>query len=309
MYEDFYQLTEKPFSLLPDPSMLYLSRQHSTAYSLLEYGVQGHAGFVVITGEVGCGKTTLLRHLLTQLKHDVTVGLISNTAKAGDALLKWALLAFGQDFKQQDPVELHQRFETFLIDQYAAGKRVVLIVDEAQHLPVDTLEELRMLSNINADKDQVLQIILTGQPELQDKLQRPDLRQFAQRIGANYHLKPLTPEETPRYIRHRLQRVGGDPALFTDQAIDLVHTHARGIPRLINGLCDLSLVYGYADGAPEIGEPTVRAVINDQEGQLRHQPDLTPAEQQTATAKTDDPVVAIFDRNLARELINRFRRK
>jgi type II secretory pathway predicted ATPase ExeA len=309
MYEAFYQLTEKPFSLLPDPSMLYLSRQHGTAYSLLDYGVQGHAGFVVITGEVGCGKTTLLRHLLTQLPQDVTVGLISNTAKAGDDLLKWVLLAFGQDYSHQDPVELHQRFETFLIDQYASGKRVVLIVDEAQHLPVDTLEELRMLSNINADKDQLLQIILTGQPELQEKLERPELRQFAQRIGVNYHLKPLTSEETPRYIRHRLERAGGDPALFTDQAIALIHAQGRGIPRLINGLCDLALVYGYADGAHQIDEPTVRTVIDDQQGQLRHQPDLSVAEKQTAKAGTDESVIAIFDRNLARELFSRFRKK
>lgn len=309
MYQAFYQLTEKPFSLLPDPGMLYLSRQHSTAYSLLEYGAQGHAGFVVITGEVGCGKTTLLRHLLTQLTRDITVGLISNTVKAGDDLIKWALLAFGQDYKHQDPVELHERFETFLIDQYAAGKRVVLIVDEAQHLPVDTLEELRMLSNINADKDQILQIILTGQPELQEKLQRRDLRQFAQRIGVNYHLKPLTSEETPRYIRHRLQRAGAASELFTDRAIDLIHAQARGIPRLINGLCDLALVYGYAEGARQIDEPTVRAVIDDQQGQLRHQPDVSPTEQQTASVGTDDPVVAIFDRNLARELFNRLRRK
>ena len=270
MYETFYEFTEKPFSLLPDPSFLFLSRQYSTACSLLEYGVLSHAGFIVITGEVGCGKTTLLRHLLTQLPQEVTVGLVSNTARVKDNLLKWVLLAFGQDYKRDDPVELHDVFERFLIEEYAAGRRVALIIDEAQNLPMETLEELRMLSNINADKDQVLHLILAGQPELKANLERPELRQFAQRIVVNYHLDPLSREETPGYIRHRLEHVGGKPGLFTAEAIDLIHQCTRGVPRLINGLCDMALVYGYADGAQEIDEGILQSVINDQKGQLRH---------------------------------------
>ena len=153
MYEAFYGLREKPFSLLPDPSFLYLGRPHSMAYAVLEYGVLSQAGFTVITGEVGSGKTTLIRHLLNQLDTSVTVGLITNTANIAGDLLRWVLLAFRQDYKNKDTVELHEAFETFLIDQYAAGRRTVLLVDEAQNLSLQTLEELRMLSNINADKD------------------------------------------------------------------------------------------------------------------------------------------------------------
>ncbi|MGA7979447.1 MAG: AAA family ATPase [Chromatiaceae bacterium] len=269
MYKTFYGFKEKPFSLLPDPGFLYLGRQHSTAYSLLEYAVLSQAGFTVITGEVGCGKTTLIRHLLNQITQGVTVGLITNTANARNNLLKWVLLAFRQDYKNKDLVELHETFEHFLIREYGRGRRTVLIVDEAQNLPIDTLEELRLLSNINADKDQVLQLILVGQPELRLKLELPDLQQFAQRVVVNYHLSALNELETPRYIQHRPERAGAQTVLSSDAACELIHQATGGVPRLINALCDMALVYGYAERAQAIDEALVQAVIDDRAGGIR----------------------------------------
>ena len=311
MYETFYGLKEKPFSLLPDPSFLYLGRRHSLAYSILEYGILSQAGFTVITGEVGCGKTTLVRHLLNHLTREVTVGLITNTAGASAELLKWVLLAFRQDYKNKETVQLYEIFEDFLIGEYAAGRRTVLIVDEAQNLGLDTLEELRMLSNINADKDLVLQLILVGQPQLKHKLELPQLSQFAQRIAVSYHLPPLTEQETSEYIRYRLTHVGGDPALFSPEACAAIHRESGGVPRLINVLCDTALVYGYAGGAQEIGLDLVEEVIKDRSAGVRQAP--SSADSQTDGAATasrpDDHTVTPFDRDMARELFSTLRKK
>lgn len=300
MYETFYGLTERPFSLLPDPSFLYLGQQHGTAYSLLEYALLSQAGFAVVTGEVGCGKTTLIRHLLCSIGDTVTVGLITNTANARDNLLKWVLLAFRQEYKGKDQVELHESFEDFLIAEYQRGQRTVLIVDEAQNLPIEVLEELRLLSNINADKDQILQLILVGQPELRLKLERPDLQQFAQRVVVGYHLTPLSEAETPRYIQHRLVQAGGAPDLFTTDAVALIHQHSGGVPRLINTLCDLALVYGYAENAVAIDEPLVQAVIDDRAGAV---PSQSRRDRQPSEA--DYPSVAVLERNTTGELLRK----
>jgi len=308
MYETFYGFREKPFSLLPDPGFLYLSRQHGTAYSLLEYAVLSQAGFTVVTGEVGSGKTTLIRHLLNQIPQGVTVGLITNTANARDNLLKWVLLAFRQDYRNKDTVELHETFESFLIDEYRRGRRTVLIVDEAQNLPIDTLEELRLLSNINADKDQVLQLILVGQPELKLKLGLPELEQFAQRVVVSYHLSPLTEQEGPRYIRHRLQHAGGDPDLFSETACALIQEHTGGVPRLINVLCDMALVYGYAEGARPIDARLVQAVIDDRDS-MNPRKGSGPQGKQLPARHTSEPAAVIFDRNMARELFSHLRKK
>ena len=196
MYEAFYGLTEKPFSLLPDPGFLFLGRQHSMAFSMLEYGMLNRAGFTVITGDIGCGKTTLIRHLLNQLDEGVNVGLISNAHEQIDELLRWVLLAFRLDYKANMQIELFDTFTKFLIDQYAKGRRTVLIVDEAQNLRANTLEELRMLSNINADKDLLLQLVLVGQPALRRLLRQPELAQFAQRVLVDFHIQPLSEKET-----------------------------------------------------------------------------------------------------------------
>ena len=263
MYENFYGFREKPFSLLPDPDFLYLSSKHSSAYSVLEYGLTGQAGFTVISGEVGSGKTTLVRSFLQQVGADTTVGLISNTPSGFGDLLRWILYAFDVDYQGKETVELHEAFIQFLIAQYAVGRRCVLIIDEAQNLKVETLEELRMLSNVNASKDLLLQVVLVGQPELAETLSRPDMSQFAQRISISYHLKALTLEETHAYIRHRLAVAGGDATIFTDAACDALYILSNGVPRVINGLCDIALVYGFGEETPQIDMETVLAVVED----------------------------------------------
>ena len=175
-YEALYQLREKPFAILPDPGYLYFGERHTLAYTVLEYGVVHGAGFTVITGEVGCGKTTLIRHLLDSIEQDVTVGLIFNTRQDIGELLKWVLLAFDQPYDANDKVALFDQLQRLLINEYAQGRRTVLIIDEAQNLGISTLEELRMLSHINADRDQLLQMVLVGQPQLKHLLSRPRKR-------------------------------------------------------------------------------------------------------------------------------------
>lgn len=274
MYEVFYGLKEKPFSLLPDPSYLYLSEKHQMALTLLEYSLVNQAGFCVISGITGAGKTTLIRHLLNQFGDNVAVGLITNTHQSFNELLRWILMAFNLDYSSDSKPRLYQTFVSFLIEQYAKNRNTVLIVDEAQNMSVETLEELRMLSNINADKDQVLQIILVGQPGLRDKLSRPDLEQFAQRIAVDYHIEPLNAEETRNYIRHRLTIAGGDPELFEKDAALSVYRYSNGTPRLINLLCDSALVYGYAEGVPRISARLVDEVARERQshGLLPHMP-------------------------------------
>lgn len=259
MYRNFYGLKEKPFSLLPDPSFLYPSSKHRMAITLLEYGLINQNSFTVITGGIGTGKTTLIRHLLNQVDRNITVGLISNTHRSFGELLQWVLMSFSLDYAGKDKVGMYQTFVDFLIREYAKNRRTVLIVDEAQNMSPETLEELRMLSNINTDKDQVLQVFLVGQAGLRETLRRPELEQFAQRIAVDYHLEGLNPTETREYIDHRLAVAGGDAGIFEDAACEAIYRHSGGIPRLINLLCDTCLVYGYAEGARHI----TAALAND----------------------------------------------
>ena len=263
MYEAFYKLKEKPFAILPDPDYLYFGERHTLAYTVLEYGVVHGAGFTVITGDVGCGKTTLIRHLLDNIEQDVTVGLISNTRQDIGELLKWVLLAFDQPYESNDKVALFDHLQRFLIDEYAHGRRTVLIIDEAQNLGVSTLEELRMLSNINADKDQLLQMVLVGQPNLKSLLSRPELEQFAQRVSADFNIEPLAANEVEDYIRHRLHVAGRDEPLFEAPAIARIWSATQGTPRRINILCDTALVYGFSQGAQHIGPAIIEEVLRD----------------------------------------------
>jgi len=266
VYETFYGLREKPFSIIPDPSFLYFSSKHSTALALLEYGLMNQAGFNVITGEIGTGKTTLIRYLLSQIDRDVTVGLISNTHRSFGELLQWILFAFKLEHRGKDKVEMFQDFLEFLLQEYSHNRRTVLIVDEAQNMTPDTLEELRMLSNVNTDKDQVLQLILVGQAGLRETLRRPEMEQFAQRIAVDYHLASLEGEETRAYIRHRIKVAGGsDPLLFDDAACDVVFQYSHGVPRLINLLCDAALVYGFAEQRPRIEARIIEEVAQDKQ--------------------------------------------
>ena len=263
MYEAFYGLAEKPFSILPDPEFLYWAPGHEMAYSMLEYGVVNQAGITVVTGGIGCGKTTLVRQLLRDLDECVTVGLVANTIGGRGKLLNWVMMSLNQPFETRSYVALYQKFQEFLIEEYGRGRHVILIIDEAQNLTVDALEELRMLSNINADKDQLLQLILVGQPQLRDLLRQPKLVQFAQRVSADFHLKPLQSDEVAGYIDHRLALAGASRPIFSRLACELIGSASKGIPRSINILCDTSLVYGFSAGASTIGPDIVSQVLED----------------------------------------------
>lgn len=267
MYLAFYGLREKPFSLLPDPEYLYLGRKHRAALTLLEYGLISQSGFVVISGGIGTGKTTLIcRQLADISRNRLTVGLIANTHPSFGELLEWVLMAFGLEYSGKGKTALFQTFRDFVLAEYAQRRRTVLIIDEAQNLSVDTLEEIRMLSNVNANKDHILQIILVGQEQLLEKLARPELEQFVQRIAVSYRLGPLEPEETNAYIRHRLRIAGcKNPKLFTDAACASVHGYTKGIPRLINLACDNALVYGFAEDRRLIDADLIRDVVKDRE--------------------------------------------
>ncbi len=263
MYEDFYGLKEKPFSIQPDPDFLFFSVRHSMAYAMLEYGIQNRAAFSVICGEIGCGKTTIVRHLLNNLDEQLTVGIVYNTHQNIDDLLGWIMLAFNQPYEGKSNLALFDDFQQFLINRYAEDKRVVLIIDEAQNLTPGALESLRMLSNINADKDQLLQIILVGQPQLRDLLRKPELEQFYQRVSVDFFIPPLQPFEVDKYIQHRLHIAGRDEKLFTPGATRLIAEASRGIPRSINILCDTCLVYGFSTGTDKLDTNIVREVIKD----------------------------------------------
>jgi general secretion pathway protein A len=263
VYESFYGLTEKPFSIQPDPDFLFMSQRHAQAYSMLEYGMVSRAGFTVICGDIGCGKTTLVRRLLNKLGDEVRVGLVTNTHHDMGNLLEWIMLAYGLPFEGKSQVSQYDAFQQFLIAEYGMGHRVVLIIDEAQNLSVSALEYLRMLSNINADKDQLLQMILVGQPQLRDNLKRPELTQFAQRVAVDYFIPPLGTVEVADYIEHRLRVAGRDRKLFSPLAMAKIGKAAQGVPRNINTLCDMALVYGYAYEARVIDVHIIDEVLHD----------------------------------------------
>lgn len=249
MYETFYNLRAKPFALLPDSDFLYAGSVHRAAYGLLEYGILSQAPFMVLTGDPGMGKTSLLQKLIAEHGQKHSIGLITNARYDIEHLLPWILLSLSLSTKQLDPVEAYHVFTQFLVQESKQHRRVILIVDEAQSLGAELLEELRLLSNLNDGKTLKLQIILSGQPDLHTLLQRIDMTQFAQRIVVDYHLEPLTETETGHCIRHRLRVAGGSPSLFTNKACALIHRLTKGNPRLINQVCEIALTYGFAEQA------------------------------------------------------------
>ena len=263
MYESFYGLNERPFSIQPDPGFLYMGKRHSLAYTMLQYAILNRAGFTVICGDIGCGKTTLIHRLLRELGEEVTVGFVTNTHPDLADLTEWIMLAFGQPYDALTPVARYDAFQRFLISEYSKGRRVVLIVDEAQNLSASAVESLRMISNINADKDQLIQIILVGQPQLRELLRRPELQQFAQRIAADFYITPLNSVEVGDYIEHRLKVAGRDQQLFTPYATAKIAKATHGVPRSINILCDMALVYGFATEAQLIDVELVDDVLRD----------------------------------------------
>lgn len=264
LYNETFGFSERPFTLLPDPDFLFWSPAHTRAYAILEYGLMTRAPLTVVTGEVGTGKTTLVQAMLRTLEDDVVVGLISNAQGGRGDLLRWVLNALDVSAAADaDYVALFQKFQDYVIEEYSQGRRIVLIIDEAQNLPEELLEELRMLTNINAGKDELLQLILVGQPELRDMISRPGLRQFAQRVSATYHIEPMDRTTTRDYIRHRLIHVGGTGSEFSSGAITMIHEQSGGIPRIINKLCDLGLVYAASSNRNQVGLATVKELLRD----------------------------------------------
>ena len=264
MYTDFYKFREKPFNIVPDPGYLYLSSKHRTALTYLRYGVREGTGFILLTGEVGIGKTTLVKHLLDQLDDNIEVAVLFNTNVSADQLLEMILNEFEVEAKGSGKTQYLQALNEFLIHKYGSGQRALLIVDEAQNLTGEALEEIRMLSNLHSSKDLLLQIVLVGQPDLQVKLANPSLYQLRQRIAVRYHLERLSQEEMSAYIAHRLKVAGGGRReIFTPSALAAIFQHADGIPRKANILCDAALVYGFADELETIDADVIEQVVRD----------------------------------------------
>jgi general secretion pathway protein A len=263
MYLTFYGLSEKPFNATPDPKFLYLTPGHREALAQLLYGVQEHKGFIVLTGEVGTGKTTLLQALLQRLDGNAAVAFIFNSTLSFDGLFEYMLEDFGIAQSAMSQAQRLFAFNNFLIERRRAGQNTVLILDEAQNLDPPTLEKVRLLSNFETRTEKLLQILLVGQPELEAKLQLPGLRQLRQRIGLHWRVPCLTRQEAGDYIRTRLRIAGlRDLGLFTDRAVARISEYADGIPRVINILCDHCLLYGYADQKRRIDSETVEQAVD-----------------------------------------------
>lgn len=263
MYEAFYGLREKPFSILPDPSYLYMSKGHKRALVLLKYSLVSGQGFTALSGEIGSGKTTLINKLVESIEDDVLMGVLSFTQVGSTDILEWVAMAFGLDYEGKSETAIYETFLEFLIREYAAGRKVVLVVDEAQNMGLAGLEKLRMLSNVNARKEYLLHMILVGQPELRNLITAPQLKQLQQRIAVAFHLDAMSYEESREYISHRLKLAGGDASIFSDRALRLLIAESRGVPRIVNSLCDLALVYGYSAECNPIDADIAKSVIAD----------------------------------------------
>ncbi|MCC5962436.1 MAG: AAA family ATPase [Rhodobacteraceae bacterium] len=262
-YLDHFGFHQRPFSLTPDPEFLYWSDAARGAYTMLQYGLATRAPITLLTGEIGAGKTILLQHFIAEIEEDDTlsIALVTNTRPQAREILQWLLPELTKD--DIDDESKFQRVQEFLVQEYNEGRRVLLVIDEAQNLSHEALEELRMLTNINLGKEEVLQLYLIGQPELRDNVRRPALVQFAQRVAANYHLPYMEADTVMKYIAHRLRVAGGRPGVFSKQAAMRVHDLTGGVPRLINQLCDMSLSYAYAQEHEMVRAATVQAVADD----------------------------------------------
>ena len=265
MYERFYNLRERPFSLSPDPDYLYPSRVHTEALSHLRYGIEGHAGFVVITGEIGSGKTTLLQTVMRGLDSHTSVARLVNTMLDARELIEAVMLDFGLNPQPgQSKPHLLRDLARFLVEQRNAKRLPLLIIDEAQNLSQAALEEVRMLSNLETEKSKLIQIVLVGQPNLHDVLARPEFEQLRQRVTVRYHLRALDPGETAAYINHRLRKAAiGAPLVFSTEVTDLIGQASEGLPRKINVIADAVLLFGYGEDKHTIDATLVREVISE----------------------------------------------
>ena len=264
MYCELFQLTEPPFRLTPDPQFLFASKQHSRAKAYMESTIWLADGFVVITGEIGAGKTTLIESFLSELPPDIVLAHISQTQLTPVEFLQALLVEFGFKPFRKRKVELLAMIKDFMVEQYAAGKKILLIIDEAQNLSRKVLEEVRMLSGLEAQKEKLLRIILAGQPELSRKLDSPRLQQLTQRVRLRFHLSALSKRETHEYITHRLNVAGANGRkIFTENACDMVFRYAGGVPRLVNVICDTAMLCAFADETTTVDENTVKAAAEE----------------------------------------------
>jgi general secretion pathway protein A len=257
MYEEYFGFTEKPFSLTPDPKYLFKSTSHANAFELLQYAIRRREGFVVVTGDIGTGKTTLCRAILEQVDRKTFTALVLNPFLAEEDLLRLILQEFGVVSRDEikrghllgvSKAELIETLNEFLLSLQRIGAQALLIIDEAQNLPLQVLEQIRILSNLETEKEKLLQIVLVGQSNLKDLLRRAELRQLDQRVSIRYDLLPLSREETAAYVQHRLSVAGGGAAVtFTPKSTARVHRYTSGIPRLINLICDRALLSAYSD--------------------------------------------------------------
>ena len=270
MYSDFYGLQRMPFSLTPDSSFLFLSAAHKEALSHLLYGIRERKGFILVTGEIGTGKTTLCRALLSELGPDTEAAFIMNTFLSETELLSNIVGDLGGECTGCTKKELIDQLNEFLLGCKSAGKNVIVLLDECQNLSPQVMEQIRMLSNLETERDKLLQIILVGQPEVRETLAMPGMRQLDQRIAVRFHLRPLSRKETDEYIRHRLKVAGLRGGLkFTGGALDRIYRYSGGTPRLINIICDRSLLIGYVEGDRTIGGRTVRRAESELSARMR----------------------------------------
>jgi general secretion pathway protein A len=269
VYLEYYGLTEPPFTITPNPKFLFYSAKHREAFNHLLYGIKERKGFVQLTGEVGAGKTTLCRALLEQLPATFSTALILNPVLTADQLVKNVAMEFGLDVKGMDRLEIVAVINDFLLRQMAEERESVLIIDEAQDLTNDLLEQVRLLSNLETDDRKLLQIVLMGQPELRDRLNDHGLRQLRQRITVRYHLKPLTKPELAQYVQHRLQVSGAQGApYFTRPALWRIFNYSKGIPRLVNAVCDKALLAGFVDQCDRIDWRLIGRALRELEGNI-----------------------------------------
>jgi putative secretion ATPase (PEP-CTERM system associated) len=264
MYEKHFSFTHKPFELVPNPDFLFLSSTHKKAISYLDYGIREKIGFILLTGEIGSGKTTIVRNFIKNLNGSVNLSKVNNTKVSSEQLISMINGDFGLDTEGKSKTKLLSELNEFLIDQYSKKYQPALLIDEAQNLSSDLLEEVRLLSNLETDRAKLLQIILVGQPELKKTLMLPELMQLRQRININYHIAPLTIEEVAKYIRHRLTIAGNPDAIrLQNDTMNYIYKFSRGIPRLINILCDFALLTAYTEGEKQVSADIIHEVAQD----------------------------------------------
>ena len=264
MYLDYFGLHEKPFSIAPDPRYLFMTDQHREALAHLAYGIGDEGGFILLTGEVGTGKTTVCRCLLNQLPDDVEIAFVVNPRLTVQELLETVCDELEIGYPEGSSVkELVDRLNQFLLEAYARGSNTILIIDEAQNLSDEVLEQLRLLTNLETNEKKLLQLILLGQPELLGKLQQTNLRQLAQRITARFHLQPLNMNEMQSYIQHRLHIAGYRTPLFSPAALKHIYRQSKGVPRLVNVICDRAMLGAYTAEVMNIEYPLAQAACNE----------------------------------------------